>query len=256
MTTTPIYDDIGHRYDRTRRPDPRIAAAIAVALDDAATVLNVGAGTGAYEPPDRQVTAVEPSAVMLAQRPAGAAPAVQAPAEELPFADDSFDTAIAIVSDHHWDDRARGLRELRRVARRRVLLVNVDPVRTIGFWLTRDHLPGVARLVPPAMREPGAWRADLEKNLGPVTITSIPVPHDCTDGFYQAYWRRPAAYLAPAVRAGISVFSRLDPDQVDRGLTTLRDDLTSGAWRTRHADLLRLDALHVGLAVVTAPASP
>jgi SAM-dependent methyltransferase len=256
MTRTSLYDDIGRGYGRTRRPDPRIAAAIGTALADAETVLNVGAGTGAYEPADRHVTAVEPSAVMLGQRPVGAAPAIQAPAEDLPFADDSFDAAIAIISDHHWDDRDRGLRELQRVARQRVLLVNVDPAQTLTYWLTREYLPGVTGLVPPAMREPGAWRADLERKLGHVTITPIPAPHDCTDGFYQAFWRRPEAYLDPVVREGISVFARLDPDEVDRGLAILRDDLASGTWRTRHADLQRLDALDVGLAIVTATVTP
>lgn len=153
-----LYDTIGGGYVSRRQPDPTIAAAIHAALGDARSVLNVGAGTGSYEPVDRDVVAVEPSAVMIDQRPADAAPAIQASADLLPFADDSFDAAMAIFSDHHWPDRDAGLRELRRVARRRVVVVNADPGDAERFWLTTDYLPGFLRLIPARHRTPGAWK--------------------------------------------------------------------------------------------------
>lgn len=252
MTDDPVYDRIGSDYNRTRRPDRRVAAAISRTLGDARSVINVGAGTGAYEPTDRQVTAVEPSAVMLAQRPAGAAPAVHASAEDLPFPDGAFDAAIAILSDHHWTDRDRGLRELRRVASSRVVLLNADPAKAEAFWLTRDYLPGFLDLIPAPMLVPGAWRASFEAQLGPITIQPVPIPHGCTDGFYPAYWRRPHAYLDPAIRHGTSVFARLDPDATDHGLAALDTDLRQGAWHERNADLLKLDAADLGLSLIIA----
>jgi SAM-dependent methyltransferase len=241
------YDRLGRGYAAGRGTDPRIAAAIDAALGDARTVLNVGAGTGSYEPAGREVIAVEPSAVMIAQRLAGGAPAVQASAEGLPFDDDSFDAAMAIVSDHHWSDRAAGMREMLRVARKRVLLVNMDPALSERFWLTRDYLPCFMSLVPTPYREPGYWRAELEGLLGELEIEPIPVPHDCRDGFYQAYWRRPEAYLEETVRNSTSVFHLLPGEEVDAAIDQLRRDLDSGAWATKNADLLELPALDLGL---------
>jgi SAM-dependent methyltransferase len=176
-------------------------------------VLNVGAGAGSYEPPDLEVTAVEPSAVMRAQRPPGAAPAVDARAEELPFEDNSFDASMAVLSDHHWEDHERGLAELRRVARRRVVLFTWEP-RSLGdSWL-------------------------------------VPIPHDCRDGFLHAYWRRPRAYLDPQVRAGISVFRLMDPDEVADAIERLAADLNSGEWERRNGALLELDELDLGYRIV------
>ncbi len=246
----PVYDHIGKRYADRRGPDPRIAAAIERALGDAVTVVNVGAGSGSYEPPGRDVLAVEPSAVMIAQRPLGSAPVIQASAEALPLDEDSVDAAMAIVSDHHWSDRPAGLRELRRVARKRVLLVNMDPSFAERFWMTRDYLPSFIGLVPEPYRRPGYWSTELEELLGPVRIEPIPVPHDCADGFYQAYWRRPHAYLEEAVRDGISVFHRLAPGEVGSAVERLRSDLDSGAWAARNGDLTELPALDVGLRLV------
>ena len=160
-------------------------------------MLNVGAGAGAYEPPDREVVAVEPSEVMIAQRPPGAAPVVRAVAEDLPFADASFDAVMAVLSDHHWTDRARGLRELRRVARDRVVIVNANPAEADRFWLTREYLPAVFGIVPEPYRARGAWERELRAVLGDLVLVPIPIPHDCRDGFYGAFWRRPAAYLDP-----------------------------------------------------------
>jgi SAM-dependent methyltransferase len=251
----PLYDRIGVGYTTTRGEDPRIAAAVHGALGDARSVLNVGAGAGAYEPRDRQVTAVEPSAVMIAQRPRGAPPAVQAAAESLPFDDDSFDAVMAVLSDHHWRDRRRGLREMRRVARGSMVLFNVDPARWNDFWLSSEYLPRSIRLVPEAYRRPGAWAAELRELLGEPRVEPVPIPHDCRDGFFGAFWRRPEAYLDERVRRGISVFAKLDPEEVRVGIARLDEDLRSGAWHERHRDLLSLDELDLGYRVVVAEAS-
>jgi SAM-dependent methyltransferase len=208
-------------------------------------VLNVGAGAGSYEPPDLDVTAVEPSAVMRAQRPPGSAPVIDARAEELPFPDASFDAAMAVLSDHHWDDRARGLAELRRVARRRVVLLAWDPRSVDASWLVRDYVPGFARMIDPDY--------DLERMLaalGGGHIEPVPIPHDCRDGFLHAYWRRPGAYLDPNVRAGISVFRLLDPEDVSAAVERLAADLESGEWERRNGSLLELDELDLGYRLV------
>jgi SAM-dependent methyltransferase len=244
------YDEIGRTYSITRHPDPRIAAAIWKALGDARSVLNVGAGTGSYEPADRELVAVEPSPVMIAQRPEGAAPVVQARAEALPFADDSFDVAMSVLSDHHWTDRRRGFAELRRVARRRVVLFNADPGEFGLFWLTPEYLPGFFELVPERYRKPGAWERELREAFGTIELVPVPIPHDCRDGFYGSFWRRPEAYLEPAVRAGISVFAQLSEQEIATGIEALRRDLASGAWHGRHRDLLAVDELHLGYYVV------
>jgi SAM-dependent methyltransferase len=211
-------------------------------------VLNVGAGAGAYEPPDLDVTAVEPSEVMRAQRPPGAAPVVDATAELLPFPDDSFDAAMAVLSDHHWTDHERGLDELRRAARRRVVLFTWEPRTALDSWVVRDYFPGFARFSPPGY----ALERTLER-LGGGRIEPVPIPHDCGDGFFHAYWRRPEAYLDPRVRSGISVFARLGPGEIDQGLARLRHDLESGEWRRRHAGLLRLDELDLGYRLLISP---
>ena len=239
-----LYDRIGRSYVATRAEDPRIAVAIHAELGDARTVLNVGAGAGSYEPRDREVTAVEPSAVMRAQRPPGAAPCIDARAEALPFGDGSFDATMAVLSDHHWEDRLGGLRELRRVGRRAVVF-QWSPAYSDSFWLTRDYLPSF----------PGTHRvslAETEAALGATRATPVPIPQDCRDGFLMAYWRRPEAYLDPEVRANISVFSLLPAAEVDAMVASLRADLGSGAWARRNAALLELDELDLGYRVLVA----
>ena len=221
-----LYDTIGHGYRDLRRPDPRIAARILGALGDATSVVNVGAGAGSYEPVDRKLIAVEPSGVMVRQRPADAAPVVRASACDLPFRDDAVDAALAILTLHHWPDLERGLSELRRVARRRVVVLTFDPSFE-GFWLT-DYLPEILeidrRSLPPL--------SFLAEQLGGARIFDVPIPEDCTDGFLAAYWKRPEAYLRPEVRAAISVLTRLaDPAP---GLAALRRDLDSGDWARRY----------------------
>jgi SAM-dependent methyltransferase len=241
------YDTLGVGYAAVRREDPRLAARIRAALGDARSVLNVGAGAGSYEPSDLDVTAVEPSAVMRAQRPAAAAPVVDGRAEQLPFEDDSFDAAMAILSDHHWDDHTRGLAELRRVARRRVVLFSAQPQLVAESWLVRDYLHGFAGLVTPGY----SLERTLE-TLGGGRLEPVPIPHDCRDGFLHAYWRRPHAYLDARVRAGISVFALLDPAEVDQMVATLAADLDSGEWERRNRDLLELDELDLGYRLVVA----
>ena len=250
-----LYDRIGRGYVSVRQPDPRLAAVIWNALCEARTVVNVGAGAGSYEPTDRDVAAVEPSAVMVAQRPTGAAPVVQGDAEVLPFPDDSFDAAMAVLSDHHWRDREQGLRELRRVARQRVVLFNANPGEAHLSWLTVEYLPGFLELIPARYRADGAWQREFERQLGPVRLVAAPIPWDCLDGFYGAFWRRPAEYLDPAVRAGVSVFARLAGAHVQEAMQALEADLRSGAWDERHRDLLQLVELHLGYYVVIAELS-
>ncbi|MEE4418403.1 class I SAM-dependent methyltransferase [Streptomyces bugieae] len=243
-----LYDTLGATYGRTRQPDPRIAARIRAALGDAADVINVGAGTGSYETP-HTVLAVEPSQVMLAQRPPGSAPAVCAVAEHLPLSDDAADAVMALLTVHHWTDLAAGIAELRRVARHRIVILTWDQqVFRERFWLVRDYLPQAAafddaRAIP---------IDDLVALLGGARVEPVPVPHDCTDGFGAAYWRRPHAYLDPQVRAGISLLAQTGEDALAPGLAALADDLATGRWQERHADLLARDALDVGYRLLVA----
>jgi len=237
------YDIIGVNYSDLRRPDPRIEAMIATALGSARTVLNVGAGAGSYEPAGRQITAVEPSLEMIRQRRVPADSVIQGHAEELPFEDQSFDASMAILTIHHWTDKAQGLREMRRVTRGPVVLLTYDPSFR-EFWLA-DYIPELIALDEAQMPK----MPDYEAWLGPVEISPVPVPHDCTDGFLCAYWRRPAAYLDPRIRAAMSSFWALG--DVSEALARLERDLDSGAWASRHADLLNRDECDLGYRLVT-----
>ena len=248
MSSGQLYDTIGATYTVTRRTEPRIAARVWAALGDARTVLNVGAGTGSYEPPGRDVIAVEPSALMRAQRPASAAPCVAAVAESLPFKDQSFDAAMAFSTVHHWQDPIAGLREMRRVARR-VVVFTIDASGTgwhRRFWLTRDYLPEAADLLVgrPSLTEQA-------RSIG-ARIEPVPIPWDCADGFFEAYWRRPEAYLDERVRRGVSVWARVGTRAEQRAVRGLRDDLASGRWTERNRDLAALDAAELGLRLLIA----
>jgi SAM-dependent methyltransferase len=245
MSSAQLYDTIGATYTVTRRTEPRIAAQVWAALGDAQTVLNVGAGSGSYEPSGRDVTAVEPSAVMRAQRPAGAAPCVDAVAESLPFEDQSFDAAMAFATIEHWQDPIAGLREMRRVARRMVVFT-YDASDPDPFWLNRDYLPEFAGL--------WAGRPTLTRLAGAIGARTEPVlvPWDCADGFYHAYWRRPEAYLDEDVRRGMSIWARVGPDAEQRAVRNLRADLASGRWAERNRDLADLDAADFGLRLLIA----
>ena len=243
---TPRYDRLGTTYTATRREDPDLAAQILAALGDGRTLLNVGAGAGAYEPRDRTVLAVEPSPVMIAQRPGDAAPAVLAKAERLPFVDGSFDAAMALHTVHHWNDPAAGLGELRRVARR-VVVVAGDGRVFDRLWLAAEYFPGIAEGCARAEIQP---RAIAERLGGRTEIRPLRVPVGCLDGIPEAFIARPEAYLDPQVRRNMSPFRLLPEDQVAAGVSRLRRDLASGVWDARHGDLRRASHLDVGLRIV------
>jgi SAM-dependent methyltransferase len=245
MTVTSAkYDSIGLNYSALRKPDPRIARAIEDALGSAQSILNVGAGTGSYEPSGRKLVAVEPSLEMIRQRDPAAAPAIRASADRLPFENDSFDAAMAILTIHHWPDKEAGLREMRRVTRGPIVLLTFDPAHRP--WLT-DYLPALAALDEAQMPR----MSDYAQWLGPVQVSPVPIPHDCSDGFLYAYWRRPEAYLDARIRSGSSSFWALD--DVEHELQMLARDLETGEWQRRHADLLALDAYDAGYRLVIAP---
>ncbi len=240
-----LYDTIGATYTSTRRTDPRIAAQIWAALGNAQTVLNVGAGTGSYEPADRRVFAVEPSALMRTQRAPDAAPCLGATAEHLPFAAESFDAAMAIATVHHWRDPIGGLLEMRRVASRVVVLA-FDLGGLSRFWLTRDYLPELIDVL--GSRASVAAQAEA---IG-ARIEPVLIPWDCVDGFYEAFWRRPEAYLDEPVRRGISAWSALGPEIETRAVRSLRADLDSGRWAERNAICSSLEAADLGLRLLIA----
>ena len=240
MTT---YDTIGVGYGVRRRTDPRIAAVIEDALADAASVLDVGSGTGSYQP-RRQVVAVEPSMTMIRQRPGAAAPVVRAVAEQLPIRSGRFDAALAVLTLHHWSDAVRGLQELARVSRRQVVLT-WDPEVFARLWLVADYLPEIAE------QEAGlATLAAVGETLQVSRTIPVPVPADCTDGFCGAYWKRPHAYLDAGVRRSISAFAACDRHRVDRAVERLRADLELGRWAERYRSLAAVDELDLGYRVV------
>lgn len=234
------YDHIGKNYSLHRQPDPRIAQAIVAALGNSQKIVNVGAGTGSYEPTNRVVVAVEPSTEMIKQRKINSVEVVCAKAENLPFADNTFDAALAILTVHHWFDWEAGLREMQRVVRDKVVILTWDPTHE-GFWLVQDYFPdildcdrGIFAIIPAA----------FERVLGKIDVQKVPIPHDCLDGFLGAYWHRPSAYLDPQVRAAISAFSRIN--NVASRCDRLRSDIESGHWAAKNADILNLQELDIG----------
>lgn len=245
-----LYDTVGRTYSATRRADPRVGAQISRALAGAASVVNVGAGTGSYEPA-QTIAAIEPSQTMVDQRPGGAAPAIRATAEHLPLRDNCADAALAVLTVHHWTDLAAGIAEMRRIARHQLVVLTWD-AEVIGekFWLLSEYLPE-ARAADAVLAVPMDRLAAL---LGDPVVTPVPVPHDCTDGFAAAYWRRPDAYLDPAVRAGMSLFTRSGEGVVETGLARLAADLRSGRWQSQHAELVKLAELDLGYRLITASA--
>jgi SAM-dependent methyltransferase len=227
------YGAIGTNYASYRRPDPRIASAILAALGSADSILNVGAGAGSYEPRGRNVTAVEPSASMRAQRPAELAVAIDATAENLPFEDGAFDAAMATFTVHQWPDLAAGLRELRRVTTGPVVILTCDPAELDRFWLV-DYAPEV--IETEARRYPAP--SDVARLLGgTVDVSVLPIPLDCTDGFGEAYYGRPEALLDPGARLANSAWSFVGPDVEARFDAHLRRDLESGAWDAKYGAL-------------------
>ncbi len=239
---TSLYDTIGTEYSDYRRPDARIAAALFPEIGQRQRIVNLGAGAGAYEPDERNLVAVEPSRVMISQRPQNGSAAVQARAESLPFKDGAFDVATAFLTIHHWSDLETGLREALRVAQKR--LVMLTWIGFVGdFWLL-DYLPQIKEIDEPLFPSLGR----LGRLLGTVRVIAVPIPHDCTDGFLCAYWRRPHAYLDERVRGAISTFSRVP--NVNAGLQRLRNDLKSGSWHQRYGHILNQKSMDFGYRIV------
>ncbi len=249
MTTasagSPVYDTIGKGYIAHRQADPRWGAVIEEQLGDGRVVVNVGAGTGNYEPVNRAVIAVEPSGVMVEQRASGAAPAVRASGSALPLPSDCADVAMAILTVHHWGDWEAGLAELRRVAPRRIVLT-MDFELHSRFWFLEDYVPEVGDYT--RRQEPG--HEAVVAALGGGSSIPLLVPRDMEDGVLGAYWCRPEAYLEPAVRANCSGLALADPAVVARGVAALEADLSNGAWQQRHADLAELREVDLGYRLV------
>lgn len=248
MTPAPAYERIGLSYSDVRRADPRFEAAVWEGLGDARTVLNVGAGAGSYEPRDREVIPVEPSLVMIAQRPVDAVTAIRGVAESLPLADKSVDATMGVFTMQHWSDVDRGLAEVRRVTRKRIVLLTLDVEVTAEMWLCRDYLPEISK----HDRETFPSIDRLKAILPRARVAVVPVPSDCTDGFCVGLWSRPEAHLDPEVRRASSVWHLLPSDVVEIGLDRLRRDLDSGAWDRRHGHLRTQAELDIGLRLVTA----
>jgi SAM-dependent methyltransferase len=247
VSAPPVYDLIGANYAAYRRSDPRWATRIHAALGAARSIINVGAGTGSYEPDDRLVVAIEPSQLMIDQRPPGAPPAFRGTADALPYPDQSFDAALAVLTVHHWPDATAGLAELRRVARRQVVVTWDPAVFAERMWLVRDYLPEVA------VRESRLATLDVViGHLAPTRIHPLPVPADFTDAVLGAHWSRPHAYLDPALRSANSGLALLDPDVVAAAINRLSDDLGSGRWHQKYGALLALDELDLGYRLVVA----
>jgi SAM-dependent methyltransferase len=241
------YERIGHGYADKRRADPRWAEIVRHHLGSARTVLNIGAGTGNYEPTDRSVIALEPSLAMIAQRSSDAAKVVRGVAEMLPFAKDSFEAATAFLTVHHWVGQAQGLSEMKRVSRRQLLTV-FEPTVFHSFWAL-DYFPEWA--VTPMERQ--APTPDfVAEHLDVVEVVVLMMPHDFTDGMGAANWRRPAEYLDPAVQASISGLAMLPAQVREAGSRKLASDIESGRWQERYGHLLELDEVDLGYRLVIA----
>ncbi|MBV8179193.1 MAG: methyltransferase domain-containing protein [Mycobacterium sp.] len=247
MSRPAAYDEIGLGYGAFRKPDLRIARMIDAALGDARTILDVGAGTGSYEPAGREVVAIEPSPVMISQRAQNAPPVVRAAAESLPFRDQTFDAAMAVLTAHHWADPVAGLTEMRRVAKRQVVLT-FDPEITNRFWLITDYIPSAGTIAASTALPLSTVVETLDASL----VQPVLVPHDCVDGFGWAYWRRPEKYLDPRVRSCISMLAQSDPSRVEEGIRRLSSDLVSGEWTRRYRSLLQQDSVDGGYRIVVA----
>lgn len=241
------YEDLAAGYAKSRRADPRIAVKIEAALGSARSVVNIGAGAGSYEPTDREVTAVEPSIEMIAQRPAGSAPVVQACAEELPFEEDSFDAAMAVLTVHHWRNLDRGLAELCRVARNRVVVVTFDYEVLQRLWIIRDYFPGMI-----AARPDPSSSGSLARRLPSAKSVPLLVPRDCRDLFFAALWARPRLFFDEDVVQPMWGWGQLSPEAKVEGRERLAADLASGAWRRRNDDIRDRAELDVGLRLVIA----
>jgi SAM-dependent methyltransferase len=243
----PAYDEIGVNYSDFRRADPRIEARVWAALGDARSVVNVGAGTGSYEPNDREVIAVEPSPLMIAKRPKGTAPALRGVAEVLPLDDQSVDAAMAIFTIHHWSDLEAGLAEMRRVARKRIVMLTIDATKNAEVWTLAEYFPEAMALEEETMPS----IASLEASLPGATIETVPMPSRCRDEFTSALWDRPELFLEPATLRASSLWHRLAPEVIESGQIRLRADLESGRWDEKHGHLRALPELDIGTRLVS-----
>jgi SAM-dependent methyltransferase len=245
----PRYERIGRTYARTRREDPRLARLIGERLGSARSVVNVGAGTGSYEPRDRHVIAIEPSDVMAAQRPPDLAPSIRAGAAELPLRDRSVDAAMAVLTIHHWDaDQERGVREMRRVARDAVVILTYDTTISGRMWLLRDYLPEVAELdrrIFPSAEGIASWLG------GTISVEAVPIPRDTPDWSLGSFWAHPERVLDPTARAATSGFARMSDDVTSRVVSAVERDLASGEWDRRHGHLRELEEFDVGMRLIT-----
>ena len=238
-----FYDTIGLNYSNLRKPDPRIAALLESKLGDAQTIVNIGAGTGSYEPKNKHVIAVEPSSIMIAQRPTNSAPVTQCSAEDLPFSDNQFDLSLAILTIHHWQDQLQGLNEMKRVSKRQ-LIFTWNPLNP-GFWLTQNYFPEILSIdksIFPRL-------SSIEKVLGSLNVHPVPIPADCSDGFGCAYWNRPEAYLSDKVRLAISTFNKIN--KVEEGVTQLRQDIKNGTWDRNYGHLRQLEEFDLGYVLLS-----
>ncbi len=242
----PRYDEIGVGYGDIRRPDPTIEQAIDAALGSARRIVNVGAGTGSYEPTGRCIAAVEPSAVMIGQRSSALAPAVRAVAEELPLADDVADAALALLTVMHWADLARGLAEMRRVAKKTVILT-IDPEVVSQLWIIRDYAPEMALTHVASLPSIN----DLASAFPESRVRTVLVPRQCTDGFMAAFWGRPEAYLDPEIRRATSPWHQISESAADRAIHHLAMDLADGTWDERYGHLRSAPTYDVGLRLLT-----
>lgn len=242
-----FYDSVGSTYRRARKADPRIAKAIDLALGDARSVLNVGAGTGSYEPIDRDVTAVEPSEAMIAQRPPGAAPVIRAWAEALPLPDASFDAVMALMTTHQWKDVDRGLTEMQRVTRGRLLVLTFDLEVVAGVWIVAEYFPGMLTATTDL-----ASSRRLAMLLPAARTQPILVPRDCSDHFFAALWARPELFLEDDEVEPMWAWRALSRRERSSGRLRLAEDLESGAWDGRHGDLRKRELLDVGLRLIVA----
>lgn len=240
------YDELGVNYTDFRRSDPRIAARIWSALGDAASVVNVGAGAGSYEPRDREVIAVEPSPLMIAKRPSAAAPALKGVAEALPLDDQSVDAAMGTLTIHHWNDLDAGLDEMRRVARKRIVLLTIDAEKNAEIWTLSEYFPRAAQ----AEREKMPTMQGLEAKLPNATIEVVPAPSRCQDEFTSALWDRPELFLEPETLRASSLWHQLPAEVVEAGQERLRADLASGRWDEKHGHLRSLPELDIGLRLI------
>jgi len=240
-----IYDDIGNTYSVTRCTDPKIAEQLNHELQGATRIVNIGAGTGSYEPENIELVAVEPSSVMISQRKVGSHRVEQASAEQLPFENRSFSHAMTVLSMHHWQNRARAFREINRVVTEKFVAITWDPTSE-PFWLTRDYFPEIYEMdkcIFPALEE-------IKEYFDEVIIRPLQIPSDCQDGFLAAFWKRPAAYLSSKVRQAMSPFSKVK--NLSEGLQKLEDDLANGAWAGKNQAILGLSYLDVGYRVISA----